>query len=39
VRFGGLGGDDDIGPVAGGPQGDGQADAARGAGDEQGLAG
>jgi hypothetical protein len=38
MGLGGLGGDDDIGPVAGRAQGDGQADAARGAGDEEGLA-
>ena len=36
--LGGLGGDGDIGAVAGGPKRDGQADAAAGAGHEQGLA-
>jgi hypothetical protein len=39
MGLGGLGRDHDIGPVASGAQGDGQADAARGAGDEEGLAG
>ena len=38
VRLGGLGRDRDIGAVAGGAQSDRQPDAARGAGDEQGLA-
>ena len=38
VRLGGLGGDGDVGAVARGAQRDGQADAAAGAGDEQGLA-
>ena len=33
-----FGGDGDIGAVARGAQGDGQADAARGAGDEEGFA-
>ncbi len=34
-----LGGNGDVGTVAGGAQGDGQADPARGTGDEQSLAG
>jgi hypothetical protein len=38
VRFRGFGGDRDIGAVAGGAQSDRKPDAARGAGDEQGLA-
>ena len=37
--FGRLGGDDDVGAVAGGPQRYGLADATAGAGDEQGFAG
>ena len=38
VGFGALGGDDDVGAVARGTQGDLAADAAAGAGDEEGLA-
>ena len=39
MRLDGLGGDDDVGAVARGAQRDGLADAAAGAGDEEGLAG
>src|SRR5690606_23152934 len=39
VRHLGLGGDDHVGPVARGAQRDGQAGAAGGAGDEEGLVG
>ena len=39
MRLGGLGGDRDIGAVARGAQPDRKPDAARGAGDEQGLSG
>ena len=38
VRLGGLGDQCDVGAVAGGPQGDGEADAARATRDEQRLA-
>ena len=38
MRLGRLGGDGDVGAVARGAQRDGEADAAAGAGDEQGLA-
>ncbi|MCY1368282.1 hypothetical protein D9M69_552530 [compost metagenome] len=39
MGFGALGGDDDVGAVGGGAQGDLAADTTAGAGDEQGLAG
>ena len=39
VRVSGLGGDDDLGSILGGLQGDGLADASAGAGNQHGLAG
>ncbi|MCY1302962.1 hypothetical protein D9M70_526480 [compost metagenome] len=39
MGLGALGGDDDVGAIGGGVQGDLAADAAAGAGDEQGFAG
>jgi hypothetical protein len=38
VGFGTFGGDHDVGPIASGPQRNLAADAAAGAGDEQGFA-